>query len=194
MAKQKEKSSRSRAAIGKRNSKVGKDLERQIATDLRQIMDHPDLVKETAEAKARLSGKPSKEEMSAATKEHKRLLKLSAIRRGEQGRGAHEPDVVTPTDWWLEIGRRGDDSPLGKLAQAQRDSAEAVEVGKPWRRPVAVVRKTGSPKIKVALELAHLLEAAGDGMFDAEEWVWELPVVISYKAFLKLVEDEHARQ
>jgi hypothetical protein len=188
--------------VGKRNRNVGKELERQVVRDLQRILE-PDLAKEIDHAREMTKIPPemkankalAKARRSEWTTELKRLQKLSAFRRGEQGRGAHEPDVVTPLVWWIECSRRTDLGALGKLAQAQVELGEARKAGKAkqWSRPVAVYRKTGSPKITVALELADLVECSGDGMFDAMPWVWELPVVIPYDAFLKLVEDEHAR-
>jgi hypothetical protein len=102
--------------------------------------------------------------------------------------------VLTPTTWWLELARRADPGALKvKFAQGQRDIAAAQKAGKPWTRVAAVCRKSGSPEIKVALSLLDLVEAAGDGLFLAEGWTWDIPVVIGYDHFLKLVEDEHAR-
>lgn len=200
--KQKGSSSRSPAAVGRRNRNVGKELERTVVQDLQQILE-PELHQLMEVERARLvipKSTPKKEATvlrSAVTRELRRIQKLSLIRRGEQGRGAHEPDVVSSTVWWLEIARRKEPNAVQmKLAQGQTDLRAAKDAGKArtWTRVAAVHRRTGSPLIVVALELADLLEAAGDGMFHAPPWVWELPVVISYKAFLKLVEDEHARQ
>ncbi len=200
-SKAKASSSRSRAAVGKQNSKVGKELERLVVRDLQAILE-PELHNQMERARLKLKipkGSPAdhaKVIRSEGTKELRAIQKQSLIRRGEQGRGAHEPDVVTRTAWWLELARRKEpDAVQMKLAQGQRDLGEAKVVGKAqtWRRVAAIHRRTGSPVIVVALELADLVEAAGDGMFDALPWVWELPVVISYKAFLKLLEDEHAR-
>lgn len=201
MAKQKEKSSRSRSAISKQNSAVGKDLEQKVVRDMQAILE-PDLAMQMAVQRDLLKipkGTPraeAKEIRSEATRELRALQKQSAIRRGEQGRGAHEPDVVSPTSWWLELARRKEPNAVQmKLAQGQRDLEAAAAAGKArtWQKAAALHRKTGSHQIVVALALADLVEAAGDGLFAAEAWTWEIPVVISYDHFLKLVEEEHDR-
>lgn len=187
------KSSRSRAAVGRRNKQAGKEFERRIATDLRQILDPRDLTRAIKEASDRLKGNPGTEQRAEATRTIKSLQKRSCVRRGEQGRGAHEPDIVTPTPWWIEVSRRSAVSPLGKLAQAERDVFSAVEVGElRWTRPVALWRKTGSHEIIAALSFAHLIEACTDQWIDAlPEWTSDLPVMLEYKRFLDLVEHEH---
>lgn len=188
------KSSRSRAAVGRRNRQAGKELERRVATDLRQILDPPHVSKAISEAQGLLKGYPSKATRSTATSEIKRLQKLSSVRRGEQGRGAHEPDIVTATDWWIEVSRRADVSPFGKLAQAERDVGAAIVAGQDsWTRPVAVWRRTGSPVVLVALRLVHLAGVAGD---DAEVLldgspVSDVPVMVEYEWFLKVIRLEY---
>jgi hypothetical protein len=202
MAKRKDDSSRSRAAIGRRNRAAGKELERVVVMDLQAILE-PELHQRMEEARSRLvipkatAKKKAAEIRSEATKDLRALQKLSAIRRGEQGRGAHEPDVVSPTSWWLEIARKKDPNAVhDKLAQGQRDLDAAAAAGKSgtWSRVAALHRRTGTPQIVVALELADLVEAAGDGLFAAAPWAWKLPVVIGYDQFLKLVKEEHARK
>jgi hypothetical protein len=83
---------------------------------------------------------------------------------------------------------------LGKLAQAERELKAARKAGKEqWTRPVACYRKTGSPTITVALWLDDLMEALGAPiLWTTPQWSWNLPVVIGYDWFLKLVEDEYA--
>ena len=202
MGKQKVKSPRSRAAIGRQNRAVGKELERKVVADLQRILE-PELAKEMDHAREMIKIPPemkankilAKARRSEWTRELRRLQSLSSSRRGEQGRGAHEPDVVSPLVWWIECSRRKDLGAVGKLAQAERELAAAGKAGKDkqWSRPVAVYRKTGTSTITVAMLLIDLVEAVGDGLFLAAGWSWSLPVVISYETFLKLVEDEHAR-
>jgi hypothetical protein len=125
------------------------------------------------------------------TKELRRLQGLSQIRRGQQGRGAHEPDVVSPTHWWIETGRLGDGALAAKLAQGERDATP------PWTTPVAIVRQTGSPVIRAMLRLDSLIEALGeDTGWAVPQWSWDIPVVIPYERWLEVVkrESEHDRR
>lgn len=104
---------------------------------------------------------------------------------------------MTPTAWWFELGRLQRDDILTKLAQAQGDVDDAVEAEKdpPWTRPVAVVRKTGSPIKRVALHLGDLIAAldCDSAVWDLPSWTWDMPIVIEYGAFLRIVEMENAR-
>lgn len=121
--------------------------------------------------------------------ERSRLLRTSHVRRGQQARGAHEPDIVTPTPWWFEVARRQAECVLNKLSQAERD------IVPPWLWPVAIWRKTGSPTITVAMRLSSLLGAVGEASdFALPEWAWDLPVVIEYHAFLRIVEQSWKTQ
>jgi hypothetical protein len=197
--KAKEGSSRSPAAVGRQNTAAGKGFEREIVMALQLILE-PNLAAEMNKTRAELKiPKGTPKETAAAirsetTKKLRHLQGLSQIKRGEQRRGAHEPDVVSPTSWWIEVSRRGDPGPLGKLAQAERELKAARKAGKEqWTRPVACYRKTGSPTITVALWLDDLMEALGAPiLWTTPQWSWNLPVVIGYDWFLKLVEDEYA--
>lgn len=129
-------------------AKNGKPFERKIANDLRQIYDPINLCMQINEAKG---------------KEYFRLLKQSSVRRGEQGRGAHEPDVVTPTTWWLELQWASSASfdPMKKFNQALRDIKDH-DGKKQWIRPVSICQRKHISKITVLLYLSDLITAVND--------------------------------
>lgn len=83
------------------------------------------------------------------------------MRRSDQGKGAKEPDLVFDSGCpcWMELQNAADGAynPEGKLAQAERDIQELNS--DLW--PVAICRKTGSPKIEVCTRLWVLLMLMG---------------------------------
>lgn len=158
-------------------------FERQVATDLRKILDPPELTDRIQKAES-----PA---------ERRAAMQRSCVRRGQQSAGAHEPDIVTPTPFWIEVTRQQGDAAVKKLSQAVGDLEAAHLAGKwDWRFPAAVCRKTGSPTINVCLRLGDLMEvvcATGAGeAHPVDQRFRGLPVVISYHGFLELLEKEWA--
>lgn len=156
----------------------GRPFERRIARDLRLIYDPPELCEKIAEAGAR---------------DRVRLMKMSAVRRGQQGRGAQEPDLVTPTAWWIELQWAGSGAhrPMAKYGQAMRDIADHGG-GRPWQRPVAICRLKGSPQINAWLCLGDMLSALGR---DPGTLLASAVISIQYETFLEVLSHEwHRRQ
>ena len=122
--------------VGRRSKVKGKTFERRIAQVMRRIYDLPELVEaiELADASTR-----------------KKFMKSSHVRRGEQGQGAHEPDLVTPDRYWMELQNASgsNHNPLAKLAQAERDAKCGFV-------PVSICHKTGSRSTEVCLRAGAL--------------------------------------
>jgi len=142
----------------------GHDFERQVANDLREIYDPPELVA------AIRAAKPA---------ERPALLKRSLVRRGEQGHGALEPDVVTPTTWWIECGNGATVDPLKKLLQAKQDAPRG-------RRAVAVVHRKGARRCTATLSLGDLATAVSEAS-DAGLRAELLTCTIGYEDWLALL-------
>lgn len=92
-------------------------------------------------------------------------LPLATVRRSQQAERAYEPDVVIEGDapgtarwWWLELTDSRAPSPLDKLAQAERDIAEACDG---HRLPLVVWHKTGAKSVQVTARLGTLCEVLG---------------------------------
>jgi hypothetical protein len=94
-------------------------------------------------------------------KEHAELLKKSQVRRGEQGHGALEPDIVTPSPWWFECGTGTGDGANGrkKLEQALADMAKMPPID--YSYAAAITRERGRQKIMVTTKLTHLVFVTG---------------------------------
>jgi hypothetical protein len=83
------------------------------------------------------------------------------VRRGQQGAGAHEPDVVVDgLALWTECECAVNPNPVFKLAQAERDT---LRVTVPIY-PVVVWRKTHAKSICVTMRLETLMAVTGGGM------------------------------
>jgi hypothetical protein len=125
--------SRTRAQAGKLSRTKGKEFERWLARDLRELI-----------------GEPAVE--SAGD------VRTSRVRRGEQGHGAVHPDVrVEGLPFWFECQHAARPDPEAKLQQARADSAVS---GEKWI-PVAVVRRSGARgkhQVQVCMYLGDLLE------------------------------------
>ena len=136
----------------------GVAFETSIAQDMRRIYDPPELL-EKLEVAARVKGKGS---VSA----HRELLKESAVRRSDQGKGALEPDVVIQgCPLWLELQDARKPTPLEKLAQAERDVAQTGS----RLRPVAVIHRTAARSIQAWMRCETLLYLCGfDDLTDSE--------------------------
>lgn len=120
----------------------GKPFEQRVARLMREIYDPPELVAAIGLAKG---------------KDHANLLKKSSVRRGDQGRGAMEPDIVTPSNWWFELQWAGRDHyrPMEKLKQAIRD---VDDTNGQWFRPVAVCQLKGSPTITAYMRMREFFD------------------------------------
>lgn len=162
----------------------GRPFERKIVTELREIYDPPDLVSKIAQA----------------TKQtRQRYQKLSVVRRGEQGKGAHEPDVCTPSKWWFECQWASDATynPRGKLGQAVRDLEfyATEEVLLPWTKPCSVCQKKNSQRIEVFLFLNDYIDAINP---DLKEMVptelLNVIINIDFEVFKRLLRYERARE
>jgi hypothetical protein len=116
-----------------------------MAQELRKIYDPPSLLD-------RLAG--------ATPHNRQSILKESSVQRGQQARGAHEPDVITPSPWWMELqwASRQSHNPKKKLAQAVRDVMDQEDCR--WTRPVAICQEKGSHTPIVRLFLSDLAKAA----------------------------------
>jgi hypothetical protein len=111
---------------------------------MRAIYDHPELL-------ARLK-------MLAKTKQneaHREALKLSRVRRSDQGKGALEPDlVIDGCPFWMELQDAANGySPKKKLAQA---IANVTQV-RSHLMPLAICHQTGSPDTEVAMRVSDLM-------------------------------------
>jgi len=92
-----------RSTIGRRSRAKGSAFEREIARRLRAVLDDPLVLAEIEAADSHTR--------AAA-------MALSCVRRGEQSRGEREPDIVTPTRWWIELGTGSTIRPATKFVQA----------------------------------------------------------------------------
>ena len=161
-----------RRSPGARARATGVTFERQIAAGLRRIYDPPELVEQIATANAKT--RPA-------------LMQQSSVRRGDQRGGAREPDLVTPSHWWLELHcaaeNRGRVNASDKLEQAIRDSANTH-----WIWPAVVFRRKGSPLVWVTLQLVTLADAMRWGVEPRPRW----PITLSWDNFEAiLIEDYH---
>lgn len=103
-------------------------FERDVAQELRKALDPPEVTEAIA---------------SAAPSRRPQALMASRVRRGRQGEGARECDIVVEgTLLWIECqhASREKHDPAAKLAQAERDAAE---VGAARAIPIAVTHCTG---------------------------------------------------
>lgn len=153
-------------------------FERKIARDLRKIYDPPELNEQIEKADNKII---------------KKILGKSCVRRGEQGKNAHEPDIVAPCDWWLELEDGGSKGPDNKLNQALRDLKEHSQshISGRWRRAVAICHAKGSTKTTATMTLEHFIESFSlisiIKPFDRFESIRRHRVTINYEAFLELL-------
>jgi hypothetical protein len=155
---------------------------------LRPIFDNPDLVTAMAAAKG---------------SEKTRLMVDSVVQRGDQDRKAEQPDIMTPSRWWIETQSAGAATynPLHKLEQAERDVGQRLtengDDGR-WDLPVAVCSLKGSPKIIACMRMSTLLEATGvradEVSLALRPLMPKIPVTIPFETFQELLEHEHARR
>jgi len=161
-------------AAGRRSKAKGRVFERQIARELRAVYDTPELC-------ARIA--------AATNADRKKHMSESSVRRGEQGRNAHEPDIVAPCPWWFEL-HTGTQS-LGKKLEQARDDAELHHRrgGRRWTKAVAVHRAKGSQNITASMMLSDLLKTIGvTSRLDIE-----MPVTVDFYDFLELLRLEKER-
>jgi hypothetical protein len=174
----------------------GKQFERRIAQLMRTIYDPPELVAELG----RLAAEKQRKERSA-------LIKSSAVRRSDQGKGAVEPDVVVAgCPCWIECQDAGTTKyrPLWKYEQACRDVEQTDSVGHLW--PVAICHLTGSPYTGVWIAFHHLVLLSNiqpikgiDGEpgplnLHSKGFDMDKPVQIDLEDFLRLLRDDHQRR
>lgn len=170
--------------MGKLSRSTGATFEREIARRLRQIYDPSDLLTQ----------------LEAATPQTRpKLLLQSSVRRGDQRRGAREPDIVTPSTWWLELQCKSPNSGgkrdgTDKLNQAQRDIMGRPDC--PWYRPAVVERRKGSPRVWVTMP-AHTLAATLGYDIRADTLIGlarDMPTTISWEAFETILASEKDRE
>jgi hypothetical protein len=150
------------------NSKAkGRSFEQSVASDMRAVFDAPELLGAFKEAKT--------------AKDLRELQKRSLVRRGRQGEGATEPDViVSGTKLWLECqnASRAASCPLKKLEQAERDTKY---VGSD-RYEVALCHVTGERKSTATMRLGTFLK-----LFKLLKEYKKIPITINYSDFLILL-------
>lgn len=179
--------------MGKKSKKKGKSFEQRVAQMLREIYDPPELLAEIEKA--------TKEKR---VKDRSVLLKRSAVRRSDQGKGAKEPDVVVQgCPCWIECEDAVDSRPLEKYEQAERDVEQSGNSLSLW--PVAICHKTGEHKTGVWMAFHHLVLLANiqpllnvDGEpgplnLHSKGFEMEQPVRIDLEDFLMLLRDDYAR-
>jgi hypothetical protein len=125
-------------------------------------------------------------EMLAKTKQqeaHREALKLSRVRRSDQGKGALEPDlVVDGCPFWMELQDAAKGySPKKKLAQAIANVAQV----RSHLMPLAICHQTGSPDTEVAMRFRDL--AAWWTGLTPEIGDPDFMVIIDYEAFKELL-------
>ena len=175
----------------------GKSFEQRIAQRLREVYDPPELLAQIEKAT-----------QEKRIKDRTVLLKRSAVRRSDQGRGAKEPDVVVTErcPCWFECqdADAAHHAPLAKFAQAERDLEETQMAGVLW--PVAICHKTGGQKIGVWMSFHHLVLLAniqpikgiegepGPLNLYSKGFELEQPVRLDLEDFLMLLRDDFARR
>lgn len=147
-----------------------------MARDLREIYDAPEVLAAIA---------------AADRKTLKAAMAGTTVRRGEQGRNAHEPDVIAPCSWWMELQDSATISPEAKLRQAERDLAMHWRRAdgpseRRWTRPVAICHQRGARSAVACMRLADLVRCCG-GEFPETKDQGYLPVRIEYEDFLKIL-------
>lgn len=166
-----------------KSQQKGKAFERKIATALRQIYDPPELRMELERlAKAR------------KVKERRELMKQSAVRRSDQGKGACEPDIVVRgCPCWVECQDAWDSRPHTKYTQAVRD---VQQTGSPlW--PTAVCHRSRESRITVWMALPHLAQLANltpkRVNLRSKGFDLEFPVCLDFADWLLLLSDHLVR-
>lgn len=161
----------------------GSAFERKIATALRRIYDPKELSQQLGFL-----------QRNRKFKEHRALLKQSAVRRSDQGKGAVEPDVVVRgCPCWIECEDAWDSRPLTKYRQALRD---VTETRSPlW--PTAICHRSGERDTTVLMSLVHLAKLADltSKRINRESKAFDLafPVRLEFGDWLALLADHHAR-
>jgi hypothetical protein len=117
-------------------------------------------------------------------------LKTSRVRRGEQGKGAREADIVVGgRQWWFELQHAsGTFNPEGKLAQAEKDIAECGETNA-WH-PISICHKTGERTIWCAMRIPTLILLATGKFAEISD---AAIVRIPYDALLRMLASDEAR-
>lgn len=166
------------ASRGRGAREKGRKFEQRIGRDLRLIYD----------------GKKWVDHYDDLTKKQQvAFLKTSKVRRGEQGKGAREGDlVVAERQWWFELQHADGFNPEAKLLQAEKDITEKAEPDR-WYA-ISVCLQTGHRTIWCAMRLRtlHLL-ATGKYPADVNEDTNSAIVRAKYEDVLKMLEHDERR-
>lgn len=167
--------------MGAKSGPKGRAFEERIAGRLREIYDPPELTEALAVA-AR----------EHRIKDHRELLKGSAVRRSDQGRGAQEPDIVISNcPCWIECQDAVSITPLVKHEQAEKD---VLDTGSQLM-PAMIAHRTGEKQIGVWMSLHHVAALSRmyeDGHVDLRSRVFDMaqPVRLDFEDFLLLLKDD----
>lgn len=168
------------ASRGRGAREKGRAFEQKIARDLRLIFDGPSWIKHHEELTPR---------------QRVAHLKTSRVRRGEQGRGAREGDIVVEErTWWFELQHTNaiHFNPETKLLQGERDIAQRAEQDK-WYA-ISVCLQTGCRTTWCAMRLKTLLLlATGKFAADVHEETLGAIVRIPYDDLLTMLAVDEAR-
>jgi len=121
------------------------------------------------------------------------MMKQSAVRRSDQGKGAKEPDlVIPPCPCWLELQDATGHSyhPLRKLEQAERD---VVQCGSDLL-PVSICHQSKRQSIEVCMRVGTLLTLSGLSLVNTNLEALLFPVILDYEHFKSLLETCHGKQ
>lgn len=118
-------------------------------------------------------------------------LKTSKVRRGEQGKGAREADVIVDERrWWFELQHADKFQPLKKLEQAEKDIRERAD-DDGWY-PIAICLQTGR-HTTWAMMRAYTFVLLTTGRMIEEVSVRDAPVMIRYEDLLVALEHDAKR-
>jgi hypothetical protein len=166
------------ASRGRGAREKGQKFEQLIGRDLRQIFDGKKWVEHHA---------------SLTKKQQVAHLKTSRVRRGEQGKGAREGDlVVDERQWWFELQHADKFQPEKKLLQGERDIKQRGEPDR-WYA-ISVCRQTGYRTIWCTMRLRTLLLlSTGKYPADVDEDTNSAIVRVHYTDVLKMLEADERR-
>lgn len=129
---------------------------------------------------------------AADSSTRKSIMAESRVRRGEQGRNAHEPDVVAPSCWWLEL-HSGKDTIAKKFAQARTDLQKHHDRGgKFWRKAAVIHRARGARTVTATMTMVDLADSVNTGAGAPIEYADDM-VTMNYETFLKVLRCEDGR-
>lgn len=158
----------------KNNRTRGHNFERKLAQDLREIYDSEEFLSAyNGDCRGRPKGFKRK------------LVEKSVVQRGLQSRNAREPDLVTPSDWWFELGN-GSFTLQSKYNQAQRDLSAQIKRGNTaFKKIAAIVKEKNKRKISVMLNARNFTE-----IVKYSDKLSSVNVVLDYDDFVQLLKLE----